>query len=285
MELLHTNLLRVASFASEVYVADTEYRDPVDLWKKFKFMGVKVGPEWILSNKRIISFQKLEDPPFSSICDLGTCESFDSAEWAYTDDEDKKREFVRLLNFCLQERTRLLGLRRYENGKRRYFYFPATKNLKTRKAKYKSIKHETSREVFKQYGKKSDPTQRAYCRHSAFKGQFLQLDDEWYLEITPHYHFTLDGYREDPFRAGRLKGIKQLERNPAVLGHLLFWADFLQKPIASLFNQEYPYLDFDGLATVDIAIGLPDEVWYAGEEDEEAEYMKAADNQPSLFGL
>ncbi len=284
-EVLYTNLLRVASFPQKMYIAETDYRTPGDIWKEFKSMAVKVGPEWMLSNKRIISFQNLGEPPFNSICDLGTFESFDSNEWAYTDDGDKKRDFVRLLKLCLQERMRLLGLRFYENEKLKYFFFPATRDLKTRKVRYQSIQNKVSREVFKQYFKKSDPTQRAYCRHSAFKGYFQRMGNEWYLEITPTYHFTSDGFREDPLRAERLKGIKRLERNPAVIGHLLMWADFLQRPIRNLFTQVDPFLSFGNLATVGIDTGLPDNIWYAAEEGEDAASMKATVNQPRLFGL
>lgn len=284
-EVLYSNLLEVTSFAPKIYIADVEYRSPGEVWNKFKSMGVRVSSEWILTNKRMVSFRNLEEPPFDSICDIGTLESFDSSEWAYTDDDDKKREFVRLLNLCLRERTRLLGLRFYDVERRNYFYFPATKSLNTRRVYYQSIRRRVPREIFKQYTKKRDPTQRAYCRHSAFKGHFLWLDDKWFLEITPTYHFTSDGYFDDPFRAERLKGIKQLERNPAVLGHLLMWADFLQRPIQNMFDQEYPFLSFGKLATIDIEIGLPDEVWYNAEEGQEAESVKDLVNQLSLFGL
>ena len=101
-----------------------------------------------------------------------------------------------------------------------------------------------SREVFKQYSKKSDPSQRAYCRHSAFKGYFLQLDGQWYLEITPTYHFTSDGYTENKFRAERLQGIKRLDRNPAVLGQLRSVADYLSRP-RDLFHRNILFCALD----------------------------------------
>ena len=113
----------------------------------------------------------------------------------------------------------------------------------------------------------------------------MRLGDEWYLEITPTYHFTSDGYKEDMFRAERLKGIKRLERNPAVLGQLLMWADYLRKPIQSLFSSEYSFLSFGELATVDTSTSLPDDVWYHAEESGEANNMRAIANQLRLLGL
>jgi hypothetical protein len=45
----------------------------------------------------------------------------------------------------------------------------------------------------------------------AFRGQFRLLEDQWYLEITPTYRFTRDGYALDRFHEDRLKGIKALK--------------------------------------------------------------------------
>jgi len=56
--------------------------------------------------------------------------------------------------------------------------------METRRVQYQSIQRQASREVFKQNSKKDDPALRAYCRHSAFKGCFLRIGNEWYLEIT-----------------------------------------------------------------------------------------------------
>lgn len=287
-EKLYTNLLKVESFAARIYMAETDYRERKDIWEKFKTMGVTAEQEWILTNRRLLSFHNLETPPFNAICDLGTLENFDTNEWADTEDEDKKREFVQLLNRCLRERAWLLGLRFYSDKRRAYYYFPATKNLKTRQVRYQSIKFRVKREVFKQYGKQSDPTKLAYCRHSAFKGYFLRLDETWYLEITPTYHFTRNGKDEDGFSAEHLKGIKRLERNPAVLGQLLMWADFLRRPVylpGSIFVSEYPFLRFGKLAMVDIDASLPDDIWYQAEEGGDAQSMNAQENQLTLLGL
>ena len=279
-ETLYSNLLKVASSVPKIYVAGTNYRKQGALWRRFNSIGAKVGSEWILTDKQIISFHNLRESPFNMICDMGTCESFDTQEWADSEDEDTKRQFVQLLNKCLEEKTRLLGLRfdKYHD----YYYFRATNGLKTRKEWYQSGQKRVSREVFKQYSKKSDPSQRAYCRHSAFKGYFLRLSDEWYLEMAPTYHFTSDGYIEDKFRAERLQGIKRLDRNPAVLGQLRMWADYLSRP-QDLFSSNYSFLRFGQLATVDINASLPDDLWNNAEEEDEAENLGETDNQLELF--
>ena len=280
-ETLYTNLLKVTSFGSKIYVAGTNYRKEGAVWGEFNSTGVKVGPEWILTDKKIFSFYKLDEPPFDAICNLGTCKSFDTREWADSKDEDTKRQFVKLLNKCLQKRTRLLRLD--FNRTHQHYYFPATKKLEAYKVWYQGLQQRASRAVFRQYYKKSDPGQRAYCRHSAFKGHFLRRNGEWYLEITPTYHFTSDGYERYKFRSELLQGIKRLDRNPAVLGQLLMWADYLSRSTQSIFSSEYPFLDFGQLATVDINTSLPDDIWYNSEEEDEVKSLGEVSNQLGLF--
>ena len=132
-ETLYTNLLKVTSFASKIFVAGTNYRERGAVWREFNSMGIKVGPEWILTDKQIVSFHILKEPPFNTICDLGTCESFDTHEWANSQDEDTKRQFVQLLNKCLQKRTRLLLLD--FNRTHQHYYFPPTKDPATKELK------------------------------------------------------------------------------------------------------------------------------------------------------
>ena len=277
-ETLYTNLLKVTSFARNIYVAGTNYRREGEVWSEFNSIGATVGPEWILIDKKIFSFHKLDEPPFDAICDLGTSESFDTREWASSQDEDTKRQFVQLLNKCLSEKTRLLGLE--FNKTHKHYHFRPTRELRIRKVSYQNLKKRDNREVFKQYVKKNDPSQRSYCRHSAFEGHFLRFGDEWYLEITPTYHFTSDGYSKHKFRAELLQGIKRLDRNRAVLGQLLMWADYLSQ--STLFSAEYPLLRFGQLATVDINASLPDGVWSKSEEKDTSE-EEDTDNQLELL--
>ena len=281
-ETLYTNLLKVTSFAPKIYVAGTNYRKAGSVWKEFNSIGVHVGSEWILIDKKIFSFHKLDEPPFDAICDLETLGSFDTREWAYSKDEDTKRQFVKLLNKCLIEKTRLLRLE--FNKTHKHYHFRPTKELRIRKVSYQNLKKRVSREVFKQYVKKNDPTQKTYCRHSAFKGHFLRLSNEWYLEIFPTYHFTSDGYSRHKFRAELLQGIKRLDRNPAVLGQLLMWVDYLSQSTHGFFSGEYPFLGFGELATVHINTSFPDDVWLKSEEITRSEHENT-DKQWELFDI
>ncbi len=58
-EKLYSNLLSVISFASHLFVADTGYRAAGEVWTSFKDLGVRMGSEWVLANKQIVSFHDL----------------------------------------------------------------------------------------------------------------------------------------------------------------------------------------------------------------------------------
>src|SRR5262249_17814402 len=100
----------------------------------------------------------------------------------------------------------------------------------------------------------------------AFRGQFRLLDGAWHLEITPTYRFTRDGSVLDRFHSDRLKGIKRLEGNRAVLSSVLFWADYL-KPRTTLFSKEPLPLQFGSVAQFECAVGISDRDWLAVDPD------------------
>lgn len=278
-EKLISNLLPVSSFAEKIYLAETKFRSPKSLWEKLNSLVKNAGGEWILKNKQIISFHDLNEFPWNEVCQ-GSAEEFESEEWANADELDRRNDFVRLLNLAL---TRKLSPEVRFDPKFGYYYFVATKNLTPKEFKYKSLLQRTNRTVFQAYRKKKDPTQISYYRHSAFFGQFHRFGNRWYLEISPTYHFTWDGYRPSIYRETQLTGIKQLERNPAVLGQAVMWAEYLKdKP--DLFSKPYPFLSFGSfLADFEIQAGLDDKAWLKREEAEEVATTTLPENQLPLF--
>jgi Domain of unknown function (DUF4365) len=266
-ELLHSSLLPVVKFADTVYVAETEYRIPSQIWAQFKERDAKAGGEWFLQDGRILSFQPLDEFPFSGICDNGTIERFDTNEWAHSESPDRLREFVRLLNRCLSGKLFKIGVkfdRVYD-----HFYFRATENLSTRKVSYTSLHNrQTRREVFRGYVSTVAPDRMSYYRHSAFEGQFLSFEGSWFLQITPTYRFTWDGHHISGSASERLKGIKRLELNGAVLGQVVMWAAVLNMA-PDLFG-EYPFLHFGALQPFRFDYGIEDSQWLPKEEPDEA---------------
>jgi hypothetical protein len=220
--------------------------------------------EWVARGKSLLSVHDLSLHPWNKVVDPGTVEEFDASEWADSDDEQKRRDFVELLNHCLDAMLGPAHIR--YNERTRLYYFTATSNLERRFWFYVSVKHRARKEVFGARLSKRDPTRVAYYRHSAFNGHFSRHDGSWFLEIEPTYHFTSDGWHADRFAADRLTGIKRLERNPSVLGQLRMWVGVLTPP-STLYKKRYPYLAFGELEQFGLPCGLDDHAWLKREDD------------------
>lgn len=280
-ETLLTNLLTVQQFPPQLYRATTTIKSPVYVFSHLRRHNAECN-EWLLKGGYITSFQNLEDPPWAGVCDQGSIEVFDTDDWAYSDDEDRQRDFVFLLNACLKSRVREDLI--YDKS-RDYYYFRATEDRKTKSFPYQTGKQRTERQVFAPYERKTGENAGTiyYYRHSAFTGHFRRYDDVWYLAISPTYHFTSDGVNQHPYYEDFIKKIKQLERNQAVMGQVRMWAYYL-RPQPRLLTPEYPHLKFGQLVTSEALSGLNDEEWLSREEDKRI-VEQPVDDTPLFEGL
>jgi hypothetical protein len=276
-EKVYSNLVRV-TFPDHLYIAHTDYRYYSQIWAEMDKAGVSVGSDFLLGYKALMAFHDLGDHPWDKVCEPGTVESFNTKEWAYSDDPDKLRDFVQLLNRCLKEKTWHSGLKWSDRCE--CYYFKSTQDLSPRRVRYPSFKEMTSRQVFRGYQKRGDPTQVNYYRHSAFKPQFLRHEGEWYLEITPTYYFTWDGIHLDEFYENKLKKIKMLERNLAVIGQVFMWVDYLSRR-KNMFTDPYPFLIMGEHIVWEFEHGIPDDVWLPNEDEETRRSLQAS--EPTLF--
>lgn len=68
-EIVFSNLLEIKKFPEYIYVADTTYRDPKNVVAELRRLGADINYEWILRNKRILSFHDLDQYPWNKLCD------------------------------------------------------------------------------------------------------------------------------------------------------------------------------------------------------------------------
>lgn len=280
-ETLYTNLLEVDYYCPSMYIAETDLHKPEWFWARAKDENSEMPSEWVLRDKNILCFHDLRDGDWAKFCDRGTVEEFETDEWALSDDPDKKRVFVQLLNNCLNTRLRRHGC----SYSKEYdcYHIWATKNLEPRQFKYRSHRHRTSREVFGPHESKAIEGRIAYYRHSAFEGHFLRIEDKWYLEINPTYVFTSDGYNKSKYAAERLSGIKRIELNEAVRGQVIMWYRFLTQK-STLFKSDYAMLRFKQLLLLKTDCSINDDKWLA-RKDPDAEVELDDGYEMELFNL
>lgn len=272
-ERLWSNLLKIDGLPDLVFVGGTPLREREEIWRALEKNKAKLRSGWVPWEKKIISFDDLSTDDWDGVCEPGTVEGFEAAEWAESADPDRRRLFVQLLNSTF--RTQVESHLRFW-PKDECFALAG----RERKQSYKSLKRTSGLSVVSKFSSKSkDGRIFHYWRHMAFRPQFRFLGDAWFLEITPTYRFTTDGFRKDKFHESRLKKIKEIEGNRAVLSSVLFWADYLQ-PDDGLFSEGSPLIVFGKLKTMNIGVGIDDKSWQ--QNDPETTEM---DQQSSLQGL
>ncbi len=269
-EDLYSNLLEIKKLPEYIFMAETTFTRNKDVADEMRRIGADLNSEFILRNKKILSFHDLDTYPWNRLCDVGTLDRFGVEEWAFSDDMDRENEFRDLLNQSLTEMLRGKHVR-YSRA-HRFYHFTATRKLSDRQYSYLSISKKTKRTVFSGYSKRKDSDQPAFYRHSAFVGKFLKFDDKWYLEISPTYHFTRDGFEDYKFAEDKIKKIKMLELNMAILGQVIMWSQLL-KPIQERNLFEPPktdFIEFGELVKISSEYGINDSTWLPKEAQEDA---------------
>ena len=263
-ERLHSNLLHLKDFPSRIWTASTPFRKAKEIWDCFRDSEQNVDGAWILKEKKIFAFHDINDSPWKDVCEPGTVEDFESFDWSDSDNPDRQRQFVQLLNLTL--RSQLSPKVRYWPREDCYAYVGYL-DAGTKKLKYQSLKRRSSISVVTKYDKKTEDGHTFdWLRHLAFRGKFRRFEEKWYLEITPTYRFTWDGLSLYHFHENALKGIKRLEGNRAVLSSVLFWADCL-KPKDGLFANNNRLLVFGELLGFELEVGINDKQWRKQDPD------------------
>jgi hypothetical protein len=265
-ESLISNLLPVARFAQTIFVASTAHRRNETVWADMKERGAKHGKAWFLKDGSIVSFHDLRSSPWKEICEPGTTESLYSDEWARSHDPVKKADFTRLLNLSLGDMLNAKFVNYWHpKGREPLYYFSKTRDLQAKQVSWKRIK-ESKRTVFGPHFGKKDTTRIIYYRHLAFVPYFLRFGGQWYLEITPSYHFTSDGKVPSKFRESYLAGIKRIEKHESVRGNVEFWASFLTEQ--DLFSTA-PLLTFAELMSFTTDFGIAEKDWLNRADEDE----------------
>jgi nucleoside phosphorylase len=235
LEESFANLIPLRHFPDTLYIAPATSKTRKQSWFLLKEgasdnSAAHVSGAWTLYEGNLYSFVDPERSRLKKIIDVGGLDQFDTKEWAFSEDENKRRLFVHLLNAALHEDLWSQGVRYY--GDQDVYAFMGRPDEPPRRLKYGNVKMRSTVTVVSHYEHKSSKTGKPhkYLRHTAFQGRFRSLGGEWHLEITPTYRFTYNGKDLDRYHENRLSGIKRFERNRSVLSQLLLWQAVLRAP-------------------------------------------------------
>jgi hypothetical protein len=222
----------------------------------------------------IYSFHDLRSQPLASLVEPGSVEGNPSEDWAKTNDPDLKRQFVDLLNrsfrqFCFAKNI-------FYDYDTEVLYCGIDRGAEKREVRCPALQNEGTRALVNWYPSKKEGY--GFYRHHALIPRFLRLDGVWYLEVTPTYFFSTDGFTRYRFSEDSLAGIKRLEKHRSVLGHLLMWK-WLFCDKALVFDRKYDDLELAEPLTFKVTGGIDDAAWLkGGGDDSESEFTVDEEN-------
>lgn len=257
-ETLETNLVQVEELPPEIFFGQTWKPNARQLGPALRDRGY-FRSDWIVRGGVIYSFARPERGGLGDFLD--GFEAIDTIEWAHSKDSDTLSMFADLLRQALleQEHHRL----RYHSGKRLFVFRSPRDGSDALRVRVTA--HKPGRTVFQRYYKGDERTEPKDCRHYAAAVRFVHTDAGWAAEINPTYHFTFDGHRDLPWGEDRVKGMKRIEKNPAVRGLMQFWAEYLARP--SELNEHGRPLLFGDLIRLRVGIGINDKDWQPPSND------------------
>jgi hypothetical protein len=255
-ETVYSDLMPVRLLPEHYFTARTALSDQRSVLAELSRSGKQFPRGFIVHGKTIYSFHDLGEKVWSSVCDAGTIGRDLTVDWASTRQSQQSRLFVELLNSTLREQ--LYGEGISFSKMEDCFFVRGDETLQNQSRSYESRQKIATRTVFKEYRSRKDKEQVSYYRHAAFTGRFVCYSGRWYLQITPTYRFTKDGFRPSRLSALALSGIKRLENNQAVHGQVVMWGVLLREQ--TLFSTR-KLIHFDELLQFSLDRGLEDAAW------------------------
>lgn len=260
---------------SEMYVSSTPYTAS----KAITVMLDSDGPkrfDWVINGGVLWSFHDPRTTTCVNIVDEDQVEAIDTIDLALHDDVDEQNKFSYLIRQTLRHQTDA-DLNWDKDHKA--LYFRAIDRDMPRNFAYLSSKKKTDADVVSVFMDTKNVERVSFVRHHAFSPRFELMGDQWYLIVTPTYHFTTNGFTPHPFAAPLLSGKKRLDKSAALRGQVIMWHRFLtegnraaERNASDLFGVEEPieeYLKFGAPPSIYLEVRVPEDGWLKEKKKED----------------
>lgn len=248
----------------EIYVASTPF-DSKRAIKQLFDQDEQPRFDWVIKDGTFWSFHDPRDAITGAIVDLDQVEAIETPLIAYHQEMDEQNNFSFLLRQTLQHQMRDDLAWDKDN---KLFYIRAIEDSQPRTFHYQSAKVRTKADVVNVSMSTKAPGKVGFVRHHAFIPRFECMMDQWFLMVSPTYHFTTDGFYRHPHPDALLSGKKRLENNASIRGQVILWHRFLtqyERRDAGLFAADDARptvtLRFEAPPEVDLPTTVPDDVW------------------------
>lgn len=256
------NMLPV-TLPHEIYVAPTPYSARQAMARVHDADGA-ARFDWVIKGGTFWSFHDPRKSSCIEIVEVDQVEAIETEILAYHEDIDEQNNFAFLLRQALDNQVSTeLGWNKGDG----IFYFRAEAPNTPRKFRYVSAMNQTESDVVNVARSKTDESVVSFVRHHAFRPRFELLLDQWFLVVTPTYHFTTNGFTAHSYPGALLAGKKRLDNNASLRGQLIMWHRFLSREDenqSSLFadkTEDSYRLSFGAPPVVELPNKVPEDAW------------------------
>jgi len=263
-EVLETNLLLINEYPETYFVAQAKFETTEIARAAMREADLWLDHAWFIKAGILTTLHDIRNGDWRFLYEVGTIEELPFCEWVLTENEEERRDLVRLLGLAVTDTLRTLGI--HHSGQENHYYFRAPHGLHDEKRSFQARFRQSARTIFKGYISKKSTDQVSYYRHMAFKAGFVRVGKDWCLEINPSYHFTWNGKQVHPRHSSLLAGIRRLDGARSVSDQVVMWASILAAK--DLFSAPNRLLGFGQLLTVELTSGINDHEWQSREDDD-----------------
>jgi len=190
-ETLWFNLFPVIELPDFIYVANTEYRDPKEIYdqinSELKDQDIDT-PSFFLGDRKIYSFSPFDENNPLSLCITSKDAAIPTKKWL--DDKTQQQRLVMLMNYNLKDLCRRKG---FFHDRRRDRFFMKYYGGPVPEITWKPYQKTSTRQLV--YLRLNPQGQLLYCEHFAGRMRFIILGNGIYLVIEPIRVLTEDGQR------------------------------------------------------------------------------------------
>jgi hypothetical protein len=152
------NLIPLRHFPDTLYVAPALSKTRKQSWFLLNRRAPRKTPDyvpgaWTLFEGNLYSFADRERSRLKTIIDVGGLDQFNAREWALSEDENRRRLFVNLLNAALREDLWSQGVRYY--GEQDVYAFMGRPDDPPRQLRYANLKVRSTATVVSHYEHKA----------------------------------------------------------------------------------------------------------------------------------
>lgn len=236
--------------------------------------------DWVIKGGTFWSFHDPRECMTGAIIDSDQVDAIDTKHLAFHEDLDEQNNFSHLLKRALEHQT---ADDLAWDKERRLLYFRALEEGMSRPFAYFSTRKNTETDVVNAVYQKKEPHGLAFVRHHAFTAKFERMMDEWFLMVSPTYHFTTNGFQRHTYPQALLSGKKRMDNNASLRGQVIMWHRYLSEGFKvedDLFNDPVPkperFLEFSPPPEIELPTTVPEDAWGKPKEIEEEESDQTA---------